>query len=712
MDVECKINKLKTYIALSPNGSTSSGKLQVTTIKPMIDRNQNLDENLINSIMTTEKISGKIKINNPNTNLITYSLDNSNSKITSDNENKESTFETKLEEESNLQINRSSNNFKKYDIKISFMPDNNNYDSSTAIYHLRKNLTYKVTLDANKGKIQGNDTKICYLSSNDTYKDCLEVPVRVGYVFKGWKYNNETITNNTIFKENQPIKVIASWEPIKYTISFNGYGSSITCTYNKYCTLTKANLKNGYTFLGWATSSSGGVVYSDEQSVINLTTKNEEVINLYAKWKANTYTIVFDGNGNKGGSTASKNCTYDANCTLTSNGFSKTGYTFSGWATSSSGGVIYSNGQSVKNLTSTDGGTVTLYAKWKANTYTIVFIGNGNNGGSTKNKTCTYDTDCTLTSNGFTKTGYHFSKWSFGNSTYNNKATVKNLTTTNNGTVNLTANWKANTYTIVFDGNKNTSGKTASKNCTYDTNCTLTSNGFSRTGYSFSKWSFGNSTYNNKATVKNLTTTNNGTVTLKANWVDKIKPTCETTKSNTDSNKGVTVTVKCSDSGSGCKNASSKHTGVKKDTTYTVKDNSGNSGSCSVSVSSKTKWRKKTCSTCKRCSDAGCDSYSYTPWSKSNSSSNVVGVDPKNCTTYNKTYSDFKKRVCNNGSAVVINGRHECPCYIYTRSKYCNTYKRSCSSCGCSSWGSWGSYSTTKCSKDSSTKCESAKFYS
>ncbi len=78
----------------------------------------------------------------------------------------------------------------------------------------------------------------------------------------------------------------------------------------------------------------------------------------------NTYTIKYNGNGNTGGSTASSTHTYDSSKALTTNGFTKTGYAFQGWATSASGPVVYTNGQSVKNLISTNGGVINLYAVW------------------------------------------------------------------------------------------------------------------------------------------------------------------------------------------------------------------------------------------------------------------------------------------------------------------------------------------------------------
>ena len=88
----------------------------------------------------------------------------------------------------------------------------------------------------------------------------------------------------------------------------------------------------------------------------------------------NTYTVVYDGNGATGGSTASSSHTYDTPKALTANGFTRTGYIFKGWNTKADGtGTGYSNSQSVSNLTTTDGGTVTLYAQWMP-TYTVNYV--------------------------------------------------------------------------------------------------------------------------------------------------------------------------------------------------------------------------------------------------------------------------------------------------------------------------------------------------
>ena len=79
------------------------------------------------------------------------------------------------------------------------------------------------------------------------------------------------------------------------------------------------------------------------------------------------------------------------------NGYTRTGYTFSKWNTKANGsGTNYTNQQSVKNLTTVNGGTFYLYAQWTPNTYTVKFNGNGATSGSTASMSMTYDVFCCL----------------------------------------------------------------------------------------------------------------------------------------------------------------------------------------------------------------------------------------------------------------------------------------------------------------------------
>ena len=120
---------------------------------------------------------------------------------------------------------------------------------------------------------------------------------------------------------------------------------------------------------------------------------------LYTKWTANSYTIKFDKNtdglttyvGAVSGTTADKAATYDASCTLTSNGYSREGYEFRGWNTDAdTTGTRYTDGQSgTFNFTSTNGGTTTLYAMWKSKTYTVTFDARGGTSLSASSATVT-----------------------------------------------------------------------------------------------------------------------------------------------------------------------------------------------------------------------------------------------------------------------------------------------------------------------------------
>jgi hypothetical protein len=85
----------------------------------------------------------------------------------------------------------------------------------------------------------------------------------------------------------------------------------------------------------------------------------------YVKIEADqiTYTVAFNANGGSG-TMASQSHTYGTSKALTLNTFTRLGYMFAGWASSAGGAVVYTDGQIVSNLTSTNGATETLYAVW------------------------------------------------------------------------------------------------------------------------------------------------------------------------------------------------------------------------------------------------------------------------------------------------------------------------------------------------------------
>ena len=356
---------------------------------------------------------------------------------------------------------------------------------------------------------------------------------RTGYTFGGWATSpggavaysdGQSVVNLT---SGSTVYLYAKWTPHTYTVNYDANGglgstASSSHTYGEAKALTLNGFtKTGYTFAGWAATAGGAAVYSNGQSVSTLTAEDGGTVTLYAKWTPSTYTISYDANGGAG-STASSSHAYDAAKALTVNGFTRTGYTFAGWATSAGGAVVYSNEQNVSNLTAEAGVTVTMYAKWTPHTYTVSYDANGGSG-STEPSSHTYDAAKTLTDNSFMRTGYTFAGWATsmeGAVTYADGQSVMNLTSADGGTVLLFAVWTANTYTVNYDANGGL-GSTASSSHTYDAAKTLTANGFTRIGYTFAGWATsagGAAVYSNGQSVLYLTAKAGDTVTLYAKW--------------------------------------------------------------------------------------------------------------------------------------------------------------------------------------------------
>ena len=162
-------------------------------------------------------------------------------------------------------------------------------------------------------------------------------------------------------------------------------------------------------------------------------------------YDGNPYTVQFNANGGEG-TMANESFVYGTAKALTISTFKRTGYIFIGWATSSTATTpTYDDGQSVKNLTTTSGGTVKLYAVWQANAYTIKFNKNGGSG-TMADLAMKYDTAKALTANAFQRPNYNFLGWATSSgatsATYTNKQSVKNLVSTPDGSITLYAVWQ------------------------------------------------------------------------------------------------------------------------------------------------------------------------------------------------------------------------------------------------------------------------------
>lgn len=212
-------------------------------------------------------------------------------------------------------------------------------------------------------------------------------------------------TNNSykiIFEKNKPMNVTNP-----YTGAVSSASNEITGTvadtfyiYNHANQKLPGNVYNltGWTFKGWSLKKdySNGYGFGWEygtnswsNDLSHLTTKNLDVIHMYAKWEANRYQITFNYEhnssnpyGNLGydkkaeaatkltkNGADSKTATYDAKVGSLPNP-TLTGATFVKWVDSK--GNEYTE-NTIYKITS----PITLYAVWQQNTGTFAYIANG-----------------------------------------------------------------------------------------------------------------------------------------------------------------------------------------------------------------------------------------------------------------------------------------------------------------------------------------------
>jgi len=297
----------------------------------------------------------------------------------------------------------------------------------------------------------------------------------------------------------------------KYTAIFNGNGGSdggsITQTENKELGTLPEVSREGYQFLGWFDSAEGG------NQITESTVMPENGATYYAHWKANTYSVKYDSNTGSG-DMSSTEFTYDVEGELRENTFEKEGYVFTGWNTEAGGsGTRYEDGSKVENLTSVDGGEVTLYAQWSEGEFTVTLGDNEITG--------TYGEPIGELPEA-SKTGYQFLGWfteEIGGEQITEDSTFPSKDT------EYYAQFEANSYTVTYDQNTGMQARGVSgyNNCRYDTEFTLPVDGYySAVGSTLVGWNTesdgSGDNYNAGESVKNLTAEQNGNVTLYAQW--------------------------------------------------------------------------------------------------------------------------------------------------------------------------------------------------
>ena len=237
--------------------------------------------------------------------------------------------------------------------------------------------SYRISFNANGGTGSMLDT---YIAANSAMSLPLNNYSRSNYTFLGWslKRNDAMPTyadgqSITLSGDNHNVTLYAIWGEGKWhKITYGGdiTEEEVVALGNPF--VFKENnttsgwiyLNNpsrvGYRFRGWSgglctTTCINAPIYGDHDLIYN------------ADFTPIPYVIIFDKNGdNVRGNMPNQQFLYDQAEALNANTYTRDGYVFKGWARSVGGPVVYTDEQTILNLTQTSGANIRLYAVWDA----------------------------------------------------------------------------------------------------------------------------------------------------------------------------------------------------------------------------------------------------------------------------------------------------------------------------------------------------------
>ena len=326
----------------------------------------------------------------------------------------------------------------------------------------------------------------------------------------------------------------------EYKLSFSANGGtgemeSITKEENEKINLPAVKFsRTGFEFLNWNTVADGsGTSYTDGAEF----TFNTDTT-LHAQWKEKkatpsnpetpenptqpeqpqnpeipstpktTYTVTFDANGGNG-TIASISVEEGSEITLPENTFTKTGYSFAGWATYADGNVSYSDKAKIPIT-----GNITLYAKWTAITYTITYEPNGGTNADGNPAGYTFETE-TITLLAPSRESFNFEGW-YTDSEFSETNKKTEITKGSTGNITLYAKWTAITYTITYEPNGGTNADGNPAGYTSETE-TITLLAPSREYFDFGGW-YTDSEFSDSSRKTEIAKGSTGNITLYAKW--------------------------------------------------------------------------------------------------------------------------------------------------------------------------------------------------
>ena len=386
--------------------------------------------------------------------------------------------------------------------------DSDCWDSSQIGRPNRTFYGWSANTDANDRDVPVGDT-MDRNTLNANVRTEIVMPARAKTVYALWAIN-PTLSYNV----NAPAGSNAPGTPASQTVPYN------TAAADKSGWAAGDTGKiPGYRFDGWYTAPNGGNKY-------DFNTPLTGNVTVYAHWVGNGYTVRFAGNGATGGGTPDQAFQYNIGQNLRRNGFTRDGYTFTGWKRADNQ-QAYGDGQWVTNLTTQPNGIVTMVAQWSANEAHIRYnpnppAGKTAGGNGTPNwDGHTGDTPA-IRGNGWTIDGYTFAGWTT-NSDGGGTKYAPGASWTANGTLTLYAQWTPGEAGLTYDGNGATGGKTDPQNGVTDQKVDVRQNGFTRPGYTFVRWDT-QADCRGKAVNPGDKWTLQGSSTLYACWTGNMQP--------------------------------------------------------------------------------------------------------------------------------------------------------------------------------------------
>ena len=336
--------------------------------------------------------------------------------------------------------------------------------------------------------------------------------------------------------------LFANWKHYEVMYDVNG-GTDSGRTYNAYMTdsneLTLYDPTSDYTassgsnlkFGGWKLDKDGTSADFQANEIITPDDFPSDAyqMTLYAHWEkiADNYTIQYDSNDG-GSSTFTQVAKVGQDVKLNSGvSLNREGYTFIGWSTSKDGstGILKPN-EYVSSLTTKKDDTVTLYAQWEQNKYTIQYDYNdGSSNSFTQTATVGQDVKLDLGDN-LARDDYEFIGWSTSKDgstgIYKPSEVVSSLTSVKDANVILYAQWKNKTYTINYNSNIGGTSDTVSKVVNRDEDIHLLGEStFTKEGYVIKEWNTSpdgkGTSYQLGGIVRDLVKSG-GTIDLYAQW--------------------------------------------------------------------------------------------------------------------------------------------------------------------------------------------------